>query len=70
MLYICVASSDVLMMYSLGVIALELFYRFDLKSERVVVLQELKDGIIPSKFATHEIASGIKGMTFSKRDDR
>jgi translation initiation factor 2-alpha kinase 3 len=56
--------------YSLGVIALELFYRLDTKSERAVVLQELKDGIIPSKFATHKMASGIKGMTFGERDDR
>lgn len=56
--------------YSLGVIALEMIYRFGTRSERAIELDKLKDGIFPRGFENHEMAEGIKHMLFGERKDR
>jgi serine/threonine protein kinase len=56
--------------YSLGVIALELAYRFGTKTERNIELEGLKDGKFPSGFECHEMAEGIKNMLRKEREER
>ena len=56
--------------YSLGVIALEMIYRFGTRSERAIELDKLKDGIFPQGFENHEMAEGIKHMLCKERNDR
>jgi eukaryotic translation initiation factor 2-alpha kinase 3 len=56
--------------YSLGIIAFELLYKFGTRTERIMVLEKLKQGEIPADFETHEMASGIKAMTCRNREER
>ncbi len=56
--------------YSLGVIALEMIYKFGTKSERATVLSKLKHGILPVELEDHIMAEGIKGMVCEQRDRR
>lgn len=56
--------------YSLGVIALELIHKFDTKSERAIVLSNLKKGTLPAGLEDHVMASGIKSMACEERDRR
>ena len=56
--------------YSLGVVAFELVYKFGTKTERAVVLDGLKRGAFPLGFEKHEMASGIKAMACGNRDER
>jgi translation initiation factor 2-alpha kinase 3 len=56
--------------YSLGVITLELLYKFRTKTERVLVLERLKLGSFNPDFEKHEMASGVKAMTRGNRDER
>lgn len=49
--------------YSLGVIAFEMIYKFGTKSERAIVLDKLTtEGVFPRPFEKHEMADGIKAM--------
>lgn len=56
--------------YSLGVIALEMIYRFSTKAERAFELEKLRDGVFPPGFEGHEMADGIKQMLREERNDR
>ena len=56
--------------YSLGVIALEMVYKFNTRSERAVELDKLKDGILPHGFEQHSMADGIKSMLHNERTQR
>lgn len=56
--------------YSLGVVAFELLYKFGTKTERLFVLEKLKQGIFPSDLEDHEMVSGIKAMLHANRDER
>lgn len=56
--------------YSLGVVAFELLYKFGTKSERMLVLEKLKMGEFPSDFEYHEMTNGIKAMVCGSRDER
>lgn len=56
--------------YSLGVVAFELIYKFSTKAERVVVLQQLKQGVLPAQFKDHIMASGINAMVCGNRNNR
>jgi translation initiation factor 2-alpha kinase 3 len=56
--------------YSLGVIALEMIYKFSTKSERAFELDKLKDGVFPKDFEYHRMADGIKRMLCKERDQR
>ncbi|KAG0653095.1 Heme-regulated inhibitor 1 [Hyphodiscus hymeniophilus] len=56
--------------YSLGVIALEMVYKFNTRSERAFELDRLKDGCFPQGFEKHRMASGIKSMLCPEREQR
>jgi eukaryotic translation initiation factor 2-alpha kinase 3 len=56
--------------YSLGIIAMELIHKFTTKSERVTVLTNLSNGILPPGFDEHPMAEGIKSMVRPNRDKR
>lgn len=56
--------------YSLGIIAFELLYKFGTRTERIMVLEKLKQGEFPADFETHKMASGIKAMTCRNREER
>ena len=56
--------------YSLGVITLEMIYKFNTRSERAFELEKLKDGVLPQGLEKHSMASGIKSMLCSEREQR
>ncbi|PBP25629.1 protein kinase [Diplocarpon rosae] len=56
--------------YSLGVIAFELVYKFGTKSERHDVLSAMRNGVWPAEFESHKLAGGIKAMLHDDRDKR
>ncbi|ESZ92715.1 hypothetical protein SBOR_6880 [Sclerotinia borealis F-4128] len=56
--------------YALGIIAFELITPFTTRSERQVVLNNIKSGVFPAGFERHEMAEGIKGMIAEKAYDR
>ncbi|KAK6586784.1 hypothetical protein PZA11_000074 [Diplocarpon coronariae] len=56
--------------YSLGVIAFELLYKFGTKFERHDVLSQLRKGVLPADFESHKLAGGIKAMLEEDRDKR
>lgn len=56
--------------YALGIITLELIYKFDTKSERMIVLDKARHGEWPKDFSNHELAAGIKGMMELDREKR
>jgi eukaryotic translation initiation factor 2-alpha kinase 3 len=56
--------------YSLGIIAMELVYKFTTRAERIVVLTELGKGTLPANFDKHPMAAGIKAMVCRNRDKR
>ncbi|KAB8297643.1 hypothetical protein EYC80_001451 [Monilinia laxa] len=56
--------------YALGIIAFELITPFTTRTERHIVLNEIKSGVFPAGFENHEMAEGIKGMIAEKRADR
>lgn len=55
--------------FSLGVIAFELVWKFTTKSERAIVLGNLNKGQLPVDWL-HPFRDGIEGMTCSDRDSR
>ncbi|TGO22682.1 hypothetical protein BPAE_0158g00010 [Botrytis paeoniae] len=56
--------------YALGIIAFELITPFTTRTERHIVLNNIKSGKYPAGFENHEMAEGIKGMLAEKRSDR
>ncbi|RFU29868.1 hypothetical protein B7463_g6460, partial [Scytalidium lignicola] len=57
--------------FSLGVIAFELNYKFNTRSERVRVLDDLsRKAIFPEDFNKHQMSSGIRCMIEQDRDTR
>ncbi|KAI9649943.1 hypothetical protein NHQ30_002528 [Ciborinia camelliae] len=56
--------------YALGIIAFELITPFTTRTERHVVVNQIKSGVFPPGFENHEMAEGIKGMIAEKRSDR
>jgi translation initiation factor 2-alpha kinase 3 len=56
--------------YSLGVIAFELAYKFGTRAERCLVLERLRRGQLPPGLESHEMAAGFKGMACDERDER
>jgi translation initiation factor 2-alpha kinase 3 len=56
--------------YSLGVIAFEMIYKFNTRTERVFELEKLKDGVFPKGFENHVMADGIKSMLAKDREQR
>lgn len=56
--------------YSLGIVAFELLYKFGTASERILVLTGLKDGILPEEYEGHIMADGIQMMVCEDRDTR
>lgn len=56
--------------YSMGVVSFELLYKFGTKTERLIVLERLKQGVLPHDFENHVMAPGIEAMTCANRDDR
>ncbi|KAI9053009.1 hypothetical protein LZ554_003279 [Drepanopeziza brunnea f. sp. 'monogermtubi'] len=56
--------------YSLGIIAFELVYKFGTKSERQIILSALRTGVLPKDFEDHRLAEGIKAMLHQDRDQR
>jgi translation initiation factor 2-alpha kinase 3 len=56
--------------YSLGIIAFEMVYKFGTKSERNDVLEKLTNGEFPKGFDKHEMAEGIKKMLCHDRAER
>ncbi|QSZ30157.1 hypothetical protein DSL72_004677 [Monilinia vaccinii-corymbosi] len=56
--------------YALGIIAFELITPFTTRTERHIVLNEIKLGVFPAGFEGHEMAEGIKGMIAEKTSDR
>lgn len=69
-------ASEKLDVFSLGVIAFELLWKFDTKSERIHTLSELKLGRLPALFAPRlegygaRLAELIQGMLNSDEDKR
>ncbi|APA12675.1 hypothetical protein sscle_09g074450 [Sclerotinia sclerotiorum 1980 UF-70] len=56
--------------YALGIIAFELITPFKTRTERHIVINNIKSGIYPTEFENHEMAEGIKGMIAENRSDR
>jgi translation initiation factor 2-alpha kinase 3 len=56
--------------FSLGVITFEMITKFNTKSERAAVLDNLNRGIFPSDFDKHEMAAGVQGMVCTYREER
>jgi translation initiation factor 2-alpha kinase 3 len=56
--------------YALGVIAFELSQRFGTGSERMIVLDGLKNGVFPADFNLNPLAAGIHGMLRPEREER
>ncbi|KAG9247701.1 kinase-like domain-containing protein [Calycina marina] len=56
--------------YSLGVIAFELVYKFGTKSERSIVLEKVGGGVFPVDFKGHELEEGIKKMLCNSTKER
>jgi translation initiation factor 2-alpha kinase 3 len=56
--------------YSLGVMAFELNYKFGTKSERATVLTLVNKGLLPKDFGDDEMAAGIRAMTCEDRSER
>lgn len=56
--------------YALGITAFELITPFTTRTERHIVLNNIKSGVFPPGFESHEMAEGIKGMIAEKRSDR
>ena len=56
--------------YSMGVVSFELLYKFGTKTERLIVLESLKQGVLPYDFENHVMAPGIMAMICANRDDR
>jgi len=56
--------------YSLGIIAFELVYPMSTKSERLIVLGRLQDGVLPNEFKSHPMADGILHMVSDRREDQ
>ncbi|KAG4430694.1 hypothetical protein IFR05_013827 [Cadophora sp. M221] len=56
--------------YSFGVIAFEMAYRFGTKMERYNAMLNLRNGVYPKHFEHHTLAEGIKAMLCEDRDKR
>jgi translation initiation factor 2-alpha kinase 3 len=56
--------------YSLGIIAFELLYKFKTKRERGDVLKELRRGLFPNDFGNHMLREGIGHMICKDRVNR
>lgn len=58
--------------YSLGVIAFELLWKFDTRTERVMLLTQLARGVLPDSFVARYpvAAAGIRAMVQQDRDRR
>lgn len=56
--------------YALGVIAFELITPFKTRTERHIVLNNVRLGVFPKEFEEHEMAEGIKGMLAEERSER
>ncbi|KAI9745630.1 MAG: hypothetical protein M1818_001164 [Claussenomyces sp. TS43310] len=56
--------------YSLGVIAFELLWRFGTRAERALLLTDLAKGILPPPLEHHPMAPGIRAMVCQDRDQR
>lgn len=56
--------------YALGIILFELIYKFDTKSERMIVLDRARQCIWPADFEENILAKGIKGMMELDREKR
>jgi eukaryotic translation initiation factor 2-alpha kinase 3 len=57
--------------FSLGIIAFELVYKFGTEAERRAVLSNLgKNGVVPDDFREHEMREGIEKMICKDTDRR
>jgi translation initiation factor 2-alpha kinase 3 len=56
--------------YSLGIIAFELLYKFKTKRERGDVLKELRQGTFPNDFGNQMLREGIRHMICKDRENR
>ncbi|RDW69397.1 hypothetical protein BP6252_08417 [Coleophoma cylindrospora] len=56
--------------YSLGIIAMEMVYKFDTKSERAIVLSNVRGHVFPKDFTDEGWKEGVQKMTEHKVESR